>query len=62
MAGTAYPALLRFPVFPATLSAKSLLFNRILVKIARRYLYMKIALKTLARRTKEQKLAEKLRI
>ena len=60
MAGTAYPALLRFSVFPATLSAKSLLFNRILVKIARKY--MKIALKTLARRTKEQKLAEKLRI
>ena len=50
MAGTAYPALLRFSVFPATLSAKSLLFKRILVKIARQY--MKIALKTLARRTK----------
>ena len=60
MAGTAYPALLRFSVFPATLSAKSLLFKRILIKFARKY--MKIALKTLARRTKEQKLAEKLRI
>ena len=49
MAGTAYPALLRFSVFPLTLSAKSQLFNRILAKIARKYL--KIALKTLARRT-----------
>ena len=60
MAGTAYPALLRFSVFPATLSAKSLLFNRILIKTAREY--TQIALKTLAQRTKEQKLAEKLRI
>ena len=50
MAGTAYPALLRFSVFPATLSAKSPLFKRILAKIARTY--MKIAPKTLARRTK----------
>ena len=60
MAGTAYPALLRFSVFPVILSAKSPLFKRILAKIPRQY--MKIALKTLARRTKEQKLAEKLRI
>ena len=50
MAGTAYQALLRFSVFPATLSAKSLLSQRISAKIARTY--MKIALKTLARRTK----------
>ena len=50
MAGTAYPALLRFSVFPATLSAKSPLFKRNLVKIARQYI--KIAPKTLARRTK----------
>ena len=49
MAGTAYPALLRFSVFPATLSAKSPLFKRILAKIARTY--MKIAAETLTRRT-----------
>ena len=34
MAGTAYPALLRFSVFPATLSAKSPLFKRIFANIA----------------------------
>ena len=50
MAGTAYPALLRFSVFPATLSAKSQLFKRILDKIARQF--TKDVLKTLARRTK----------
>ena len=50
MAGTAYPALLRFSVFPATLSAKSPLFKRMLAKIAGKY--VKIAPKTLARRTK----------
>ena len=49
MAGTAYPALLQFSVFSATLSAKSSLFNRILAEIARTY--MKIEPKTLARRT-----------
>ena len=37
MAGTAYPALLRFSVFPATLSAKSPLFKRNLAKIAGKY-------------------------
>ena len=50
MAGTAYPALLRFSVFPATLSAKSSLVKRILTKIAGKC--MKNTLKTLARRTK----------
>ena len=50
MAGTAYPALLRFSVFSATLSAKSPLFKRILAKIARKY--MEFEPKTLARRTK----------
>ena len=50
MAGTAYPALLRFSVFPAILPAKSMLFKRILAKSARQY--MKIAFKTLAWRTK----------
>ena len=50
MAGTAYPALSRFSVFPPTLSAKSLLFKQILAKIARTY--TKIAPKTLAQRTK----------
>ena len=60
MAGTAYPALLRFSGFPATLSTQSPRFKRISAKIAGKY--MKIAFKTLARRTKEQKLAEKLRI
>ena len=60
MAGTEYPALLRFSVFPATLSTKSPLVKRIFARIARKY--MKIAFKTLARQTKEQKLAEKLRI
>ena len=50
MAGTAYPALLRFSVFPATLSAKSPLFKRILANILGTY--MNIAFKTLARRTK----------
>ena len=50
MAGTAYPALLRFSVFPATLSAKSQLLKRILARIAGKY--MKIAFKTLSRRTK----------
>jgi len=47
MAGTAYPALLRFSVFPATLSAKSPLVKRIFAKIDRKS--MKIALKTIAR-------------
>ena len=37
MTGTAYPALLRFSVFPATRSAKSPLFNRILDKITGKY-------------------------
>ena len=50
MAGTAYPALLRFSVFPATLPANSTLANRILAEIAKEY--MKTALKTLAKRTK----------
>ena len=50
MAGTAYPALLRFSVFSATLTAKSQLFKRILANIAGKC--MKIAPKTLARRTK----------
>ena len=50
MAGAAYPALLRFSVFPATLSAKSLVFTRILAKIARKG--VRIEPKTLARRTK----------
>ena len=49
MAGTAYPALLRFSVFPATLSAKSPLFKRNFAKIARTC--TENALKTLARRT-----------
>ena len=50
MAGTAYPALLRFSVFPATLSAKSPLFKQILAKTARTY--TKLAPKMLAWRTK----------